>query len=446
MSSPPADRPNPKSDPTPSPRRVRTVLALLLALAPLAALGAGPLAATLKPTVDSPHGTFKEDCSLCHGANGWKPAKVSSKFDHEKRSGFKLDGAHATAACTSCHTSLDFKKSRTQCASCHEDPHRGEMGPDCASCHTPRSFVDRAAMARRHQMTRFPLTGGHAGLDCESCHRPASQGHLQFVGTEAECVNCHRSDYDNAKNPDHKGGGFPVECAECHSPTSWNSARFDHSRTRFPLTGAHTSAACASCHGDGVYAGKNTACSSCHIGEYNGTTSPAHAAAGYSTACETCHNTTSWAGANFDHSQTAFPLTGAHRSAPCASCHGDGVYAGKSTDCSSCHMGDYNTTSNPGHAAAGFSTACATCHTTTAWTGATFDHDGPFFPIYSGTHRGRWTACTDCHTNLNRYTEFNCLACHPHDDKAQTDAKHVGRAGYSYDSRACYNCHPRGTH
>jgi hypothetical protein len=246
------------------------------------------------------------------------------------------------------------------------------MGPDCASCHTPRSGVDRAAMARRHQMTRFPLSGGHAGLDCESCHQPASQGHLQFVGTEAECVNCHRTDYDNAKNPDHKGGGFPTECAECHSPTSW-------------------------------------------------------------------------AGANFDHSQTAFPLTGAHRGVACQSCHGDGVYAGKSTDCSSCHMADYNGTSNPGHAAAGFSTACATCHTTTAWAGATFDHDGPFFPIYSGTHRGRWTACTDCHTNLNRYSDFNCLTCHPHDDKAQTDAKHAGRSGYSYDSAACYRCHPRGT-
>jgi hypothetical protein len=26
------------------------------------------------------------------------------------------------------------------------------------------------------------------------------------------------------------------------------------------------------------------------------------------------------------------------------------------------------------------------------------------------------------------------------------DAKHTNVSGYSYDSNACYSCHPRGTH
>jgi len=39
---------------------------------------------------------------------------------------------------------------------------------------------------------------------------------------------------------------------------------------------------------------------------------------------------------------------------------------------------------------------------------------------------------------------FDCLSCHPHDDKATTDSQHQGRNGYVYESNACYDCHPRG--
>ena len=31
---------------------------------------------------------------------------------------------------------------------------------------------------------------------------------------------------------------------------------------------------------------------------------------------------------------------------------------------------------------------CDTCHSTTAWRPASFDHDGRYFPIYSGKHLG----------------------------------------------------------
>jgi hypothetical protein len=129
---------------------------------------------------------------------------------------------------------------------------------------------------------------------------------------------------------------------------------------------------------------------------------------------------------------------------PCASCHGDGVYKGKSTDCYSCHKANYDATNNPAHTAAGFATTCATCHNTTSWAGATFDHDTPYFPIYSGTHAGRWSACTDCHPVASNYASFTCLSCHPHSDKAQTDGNHTGVSGYVYDSNHCYSCHPRG--
>lgn len=419
-------------------RRVATLVVLVaLTAGVIGGLRANPLPA-------NPHGKFKEECSLCHDASGWTPARVSQKFDHGKY-GFPLTGAHAASQCLACHQSLDFSKPETRCASCHEDPHRGELGSECERCHGARSFLDRARMLRAHQLTRFPLLGGHAALDCDACHKPTAQGQMQYVGARPECIACHQADYNAATNPDHKAGGFPTDCTECHSSRSWLKARFDHQNTLFPLTGAHRATPCAACHGDGVYKGKSTACASCHQAAYTATTDPPHGPSGFPLACETCHNTTSWAGATFDHANTQFPLTGAHVALACIACHGDGVYKGKPTTCVSCHQADYNATTDPSHSVVSFPLACESCHNTTAWTGARFDHDTSWFPIYSGRHAGLWSSCTTCHTNATNYTQFTCFSCHPHDSKTQTDSNHSGVSGYVYDSAHCYSCHPRGT-
>jgi hypothetical protein len=359
---------------------------------------------------------------------------VSPKFDHAKF-GFPLSGAHAAAGCLGCHGSLEFAKAERMCASCHEDPHRGEMGSDCARCHGARSFLDRTAMVRGHQLTSFPLTGSHAGLDCESCHPSAAQGHLRFVGTRSECQACHLADYRATRNPDHQAGGFPQDCRTCHSTLGWQKANFDHAGTSFPLTGRHRVTACASCHAGG-YVGTPTTCVSCHQSDYDGTADPVHATSGFSTDCAACHNTDGWDGANFNHAVSGFALTGAHATTPCASCHASG-YAGTPTACVSCHQSDYDGTADPNHAAA---------HFTTAWSGARFDHDASFFPIYSGAHAGQWSACSTCHTDANNYAVFTCLSCHPHSDKAKTDGGHSSVSGYAYASASCYGCHPRGRH
>ncbi len=430
----------------PTPRDARTArrrLTAALILAPSLGLAALQAVAAIAPRVKSPHGNLEEECSTCHSASGWKPAHVNASFDHGKF-GFALTGAHATGDCMSCHTSLDFKAANTQCQSCHTDPHRGEMGADCARCHSARSFIDRGPMVRQHQLTRFPLTGSHGALECESCHRPAAQGQMQFVNTRAECQSCHMDAYRSVRQPDHAAGGFPLACQQCHSTLTWSTARFDHDRSAFPLRGAHRSAACAQCHGDGVYRGKSTACASCHQGEYNATTSPAHAAAGFPTQCQVCHGTVAWQPTAYDHDATSFPLTGAHRSAACDQCHGDGVYDGKATACESCHQADYASTTDPSHAAAQFPLQCLSCHNTTAWAPASWDHDSQWFPIYSGRHRGEWNACSDCHDTPGDFSRFTCLSCHPHSDRAKTDGDHRGESGYQYQSSACYSCHPRG--
>jgi hypothetical protein len=52
-------------------------------------------------------------CETCHRVEGWR----GIAFDHA-RTGFVLDGAHARAACGSCHRN-GFKGVPRQCAACH---------------------------------------------------------------------------------------------------------------------------------------------------------------------------------------------------------------------------------------------------------------------------------------------------------------------------------------
>ena len=70
-----------------------------------------------------------------------------------------------------------------------------------------------------------------------------------------------------------------------------------------------------------------------------------------SEACLACHPTGE-ADEAIDHNATAFPLTGAHTTTDCASCHIDG-YAGTSTVCADCHMVDFNNSTNPNHQTVG---------------------------------------------------------------------------------------------
>jgi hypothetical protein len=156
-----------------------------------------------------------------------------------------------------------------------------------------------------------------------------------------------------------------------------------------------------------------------------------------------CHNTTTW-DATFNHSQTSFPLTGAHTSVECLGCHAGGIYDGLSTACVSCHQQDYDGTTDPDHAAAGFPATCLDCHTTMAWTPADFDHDATYFPIYSGRHREAWDSCTDCHTQPGNYGWFSCIECHEHNDQNEVDNDHDEEPGYSYGPQTCFTCHPDG--
>ncbi len=125
---------------------------------------------------------------------------------------------------------------------------------------------------------------------------------------------------------------------------------------------------CTDCHVNNNYNLTSTACVTCHLTDYQGTTNPNHVASNFPQGCDQCHNTTSWLNATFNHNSTGFPLTGAHTVPPrqCTDCHIKNNYNLTSTLCYTCHQNDYNGTTNPAHAAAGFPTTCELCHDTTA--------------------------------------------------------------------------------
>jgi hypothetical protein len=177
------------------------------------------------------------------------------------------------------------------------------------------------------------------------------------------------------------------------------------------------------------------------MADFKGTTNPNHVAAGFPTDCTVCHNTTAWIPASFDHSKTGWPLTGAHVNVPCTSCHINNVFAGTPTDCYSCHKAQYQATNDPNHVAAHFPTTCQTCHNTSSWAGASFNHT--WFPIYSGTHAGKWSTCADCHVNASNFAVFSCVTCHTH-SAANTTPNHTDVRGYTYTPTSCYSCHPTG--
>ena len=166
-----------------------------------------------------------------------------------------------------------------------------------------------------------------------------------------------------------------------------------------------------------------------------------HQSGNFPTDCTQCHTTNpGWMPATINHD--FFPLTLGHDIQDCNSCHANGNFNNTPTDCFACHMDDYASTNNPNHQAANFPTDCAQCHTTNpGWMPATFDHDGMFFPIYSGRHEDDWNSCTDCHMNPNNYTIFQCLTCHPSGEMAD---EHEDVNGYIYESNACLSCHPNG--
>jgi len=285
----------------------------------------------------------------------------------------------------------------------------------------------RAATLERLVMPG-PLIEGHADLedDCGKCHRA-------FVSAEQVplCLDCHeavRSDVES-------GAGFhgalyaaqPKElCKSCHTEHKGRSAdivgfnrdAFDHERTDFPLRGAHVGRACASCHEpDKAFRDASSACVDCHRQE-----EPHQGRLG--DDCGVCHSVeTPWQKVGYDHSQTEFPLDGAHRDVACKGCHVDEVWGGSPTACSACHRADDVHRGGRGD-------NCGKCHNSSVWKEARFDHLRETRFALRGRHAA--LVCSACHLDQMAIKDppKDCVGCHSADDR------HRGRFG-----TACGNCH-----
>jgi len=188
---------------------------------------------------DAHKGQFGSDCQTCHSTNAWKPAT----FDHSRTS-FQLTGAHANAACLSCH-SKGFKGTSSACVSCHasDDAHNGQFGSDCQTCHSTNAWKPATF---DHSRTGFQLTGAHANTACQSCH---SSG---YKGTPSACVSCHQE-------PAVHAGQFGTACQNCHTTSAWLPAGYNGPHN-FPMNhgGANS---CQDCHTSSL---SSWTCYTCH--------------------------------------------------------------------------------------------------------------------------------------------------------------------------------------
>lgn len=472
--------------------------------------------------------TVGPDCARCHTSNSWVVPNITQLHQQSR---FPLIGAHATADCYGCHTNsipsaagtasptaslLRFDALGIACYDCHETNYNTATSPNhaqnnysknCTDCHSMNAFSWTGASINHNF---FPLTDGHALNDCSKCHSSGT-----FSNLSPDCISCHQSNYSATSNPGHTSLGFSTNCKSCHTlspgwkpaeyrdhdtksfpiysgkhngqwnacadchtnagnyaqftcigchehnkadtdgkhdgvngyaytddacfachPTGSKDGSFDHNTSGFPLTGAHTTTACESCHTNG-YAGTSNICASCHTNNYTQTTNPNHVAIGIANDCATCHTTNpGWNPATFPTHNNYYVITGAHTAIAndCSTCH-QGNYVNSPKTCFGCHEANFNQTTNPNHATSQYSTTCENCHSQSAWVPSTFDHNITY-PL-TGAHATIANDCNQCHANGYSNTPNTCAGCHQNNFNQAVNPNHT-TLGIPND---CANCH-----
>lgn len=199
---------------------------------------------------DEPHELrFGSDCAECHTMDAWTPAL----FDHNLAA-FKLDGKHVDVDCEECHTLDAQLKPVMECEDCHaeDDEHDGRFTLYCGACHTTTGWADSPF---DHNLSSFPLSGGHAKLVCKECHTKAEEG--QFTGASGSCLDCHGY-------PRWHGEAFGANCVECHTVNNWRATYSGAHSWQHPREeGEVDMSDCRGCHPVSVY---QSDCNSCHEG------------------------------------------------------------------------------------------------------------------------------------------------------------------------------------
>jgi nitrate/TMAO reductase-like tetraheme cytochrome c subunit len=312
----------------------------------------------------------------------------------------------------------DFKgRDVSNCIACHDDVHEQKFGNDCRQCHSEESFQSvRNFTALDHVNTDFPLEGKHTTVDCRKCHEQKMTEPLPFNA----CAVCHDDYHDGQFVTDLRS----PDCASCHTVDGFEGSTFtiaQHNETRFALTGAHLATPCFSCHlreDQWMFRNIGENCIDCHANVHGESVEIKFVP---DQACAYCHNTEQWASVTFDHTQTGFPLEGAHAREACIACHLSAppdddfrvIFTGLSNDCNSCHENVHRS-----QFAINGVTDCRRCHHPDQWSPSDFDHNTARFPL-EGAHAG--LSCIACHTQtmdsqgtfvLYSLGTVQCVDCH----------------------------------
>lgn len=373
-----------------------------------------------------PHkGSFKDkSCQACHTTSGWKKipsSNLSNNFDHSKTK-YPLLGKHASVECEACHLKGDFKKELVfaKCIDCHKDDHNGQFaqrkpdGIECASCHKVDGWKPSLFDVKAHDNTDYPLVDGHAMVKCDGCHIPQGKNTIFRIVKFSRCTDCHKDEH----NGQFVAKPYENQCDQCHNLKGYSPSTFTlakHKQTKFELTGGHLAVPCGDCH---KLADKNQpkplipyhfsdlSCTTCHEDIHHGQFRERMVKTGTNgqpLGCTACHGTKSWHELDgFDHDQTEFALTGAHRAVACIDCHKPPNLETKMLNvdfkkapkkCEECHEDVHG-----GQFAKLYAdniTQCADCHNASKWKPSLFDHDKrSSFPL-EGEHRN--VACAGCH-------------------------------------------------
>jgi hypothetical protein len=250
---------------------------------------------------------------------------------------------------------------------------------------------------------------------------------------------------------------------------------FDHIKTGFPLTGAHVTLPCETCHIQGVFKGTPKKCAACHTPGSRFQTSTFKTSKHIVTAqaCDQCHTSTaSWNVALFSHAGvTPHQCRQCHNNsivkgkaanhpptdAPCDACHRTTTWMSASFthvsvspgSCATCHVaGGSGQAKTSGHIPTNLS--CDSCHST----GGSFKASKFTHSAAQGAMTGQ---CATCHNGS--YTGMNALgkaqASSPHvATSASCDTCHTGYASFKINGSAfthsgvspgsCTNCHVMG--
>ena len=402
----------------------------------------GANTAKLKPATHIP---TVSDCSSCHVAQAWLPARLNHSMltqscavchNGTTATGKPINHVYTKGSCDSCHrtsawTPAFFSHDSTMlvCSDCHlrgsatKKPTSHQMtSQECSTCHRITAWTP--ATGFQHDPSATNCLGCHRGVSrgsgafglasnyhllsnvqCSNCHIAGAAG-WPFKGiashdsSMANCTSCHTYSTAVGLKPIHSSLGTSIQCSNCHNTLTFTGAHFSHTIANV------TAHSCVSCHvGSDIYAAPSD-----HSGKING------------LFCDDCHRVTSWLQATYSH-------------------------LGVNSGCSNCHNNGFAPPSpNPKPAPPGHtvSTTCESCHTVSSWAaaGGNFSHAGVSGYYQHSSAR----TCSSCHGNTsggpiahNAYYP-NCAWCHSAQFRAGSHVKTQSPNRVLYTVTELQNC------